>query len=147
MAYIMPLIPQQIEWYSLPIGYGLRGTNIHPGQVHRFVQTDILSSRQLTHPGLKQAGVWVLNACTSSFTWWNRCLNDGGGSKVNERLRKINSKRRLDMKVCKRKGAPENIWETLLAQYSRLALPWEVAIRKIKPKNEGIPPMTTDQKG
>jgi hypothetical protein len=54
MAYIMPLKPQQREWYSLPIGWGFLGTNIHPGHVHWLVQTDILSSRQLTHPGLKQ---------------------------------------------------------------------------------------------
>ena len=105
MAYMTPLIPQQIEWYLLSIGCGLCGTNIHPGH----------SLRQLTHPGLKHSGIWVLNACSGSLTWWSGCLNEGGGSKVNERVRKISSKQCLDMKECKQKGAPENYCGTSFA--------------------------------
>ncbi len=43
------------EWYWFPIGWGFCGTNIQPGHVHMFVQTDMNLSKQETDLGLKQS--------------------------------------------------------------------------------------------
>jgi hypothetical protein len=56
------------------MGCGFLGTNIHPGQVHRFVETDILSSRQLTHEGLMHAWVLTEPYLTTGMVEWYRVL-------------------------------------------------------------------------
>ena len=45
--------PQQMVWYSFPIGCGFLGTKIHPGQENFDVQMLMDSSKQDTQAGLK----------------------------------------------------------------------------------------------
>ena len=46
---MIPLLQQHMEWYSLPSGHGLRGTNICPGHMYFFVHDDLDLSRQFTN--------------------------------------------------------------------------------------------------
>jgi hypothetical protein len=80
---MIPLTPQQNEWYLLPIGCGFLGTNIQPGQVHIFVHTDMDSSKHDTQLGLKHAAECLLKASIRSLTGWKGFLNAGGAFDVN----------------------------------------------------------------
>ena len=65
MEYMLAESPKHIEWYSLPNGWSLQGTNIQPGQVHWLVHTDMDSSRQAIHEGTKALGVCLLKALST----------------------------------------------------------------------------------
>ena len=51
MPHMIPLKQQQIKWYSLPNGQGLRGMNMNPGHVNWLVHMLMDSSRQFAYPG------------------------------------------------------------------------------------------------
>jgi hypothetical protein len=95
MAYMISLIPQQIEWYLFPIGCGFLGTNIQSGQVHIFFHTDMDSSKHDTQLGLKHAAECLLKASIRSLTGWKGSLKAGGTFAVNFKCLRIASKRRL----------------------------------------------------
>ena len=117
------------------MGCGFLGTNIHPGQVHMLVNTNMHSSKQLIHPGLKRDWVCSLKAVTKSFTGWKECLKEGHSFLVNFKCFRMDSKRCFDIYSCKQKGAPEKMSGLSFAQNIRLGIPWVVANKKRKARN------------
>ena len=90
----MPDDPQHAVWYSFPKGWGLRGQNTHPGQVHRLCQMDIDSSRQITHAATKIFAMWAFQAAIISRTCQYLSRNVGGFDDVNRNADVIAANRR-----------------------------------------------------
>ena len=54
----MPVMAQQIVWYSLPRGWGFLGQNTKPGQVHWQCQMDMLRPSTLPSRGRRAPPCW-----------------------------------------------------------------------------------------
>jgi hypothetical protein len=104
---MIPRTPQQIEWYLFPFGCGFLGANIQPGQVHIIVHRNIGSSKHNTQLELKHAAECLLKVSIISLKGWKGSLKAGVAFAVNFKCLRIASKRCLDMKACKRNGAPQ----------------------------------------
>ena len=63
---MIPVIPQQAEWYSLPNGCGLHGQKTHPGNVQWLVQADILSFKQI----IQEEDTVIMFWFHSRTIWW-----------------------------------------------------------------------------
>jgi len=94
---MMPDSAQHAVWYSLPNGWGLRGQNTHPGQVHRLNQMDMDPSKQIAHPALNFFCIFSFHADIISRTCQNLSRNDGGGFAVNRNADVMATYRRRDM--------------------------------------------------
>jgi hypothetical protein len=95
VGFGMPNNPQHAVWYSFPKGWGLRGQNSHPGQVHRLCQMDINSSR--THNTRKIFAMCSLKVAIISRTSQNLFQNVGRFDDVNRNADVIATNRRHNM--------------------------------------------------
>ncbi len=79
-------IPQQALWYSFPNGWGLRGQNTHPGQVHLLCQIDMLMSRHTIQAATKVWAMFLLQAQIIWRTCQNLSMKLSGGTSVKMRF-------------------------------------------------------------